>query len=162
MNAANTNGVDRLTTTEHAAMIRKAYKAAGIKASVRSEGYSMGSSINVRVKSGSLATAKSIANQSESVRRCEITGDVLSGGNRYVEVDWDQSVIDAMAATVRASHLTDLASIERGHNMVIGEFRVSRVDAYDYLIRRITTGEHRRSWAVDGCIDTIARWLLES
>jgi hypothetical protein len=163
MNAANSNSVDRnLTTKDHAALIRSAYKAAGIKASVRSESFSMGSSINVRVKSGSLALAKEIAHKSEKISRCEITGDILSGGNRYIEVDFDSSVIESKAAEVRELHLADLTSIERGHNMVIGEFRVSRCDAYDYLIKHMATGDSRRSWAVDGCVDTIARWLLEA
>lgn len=81
---------------ERAAQIRAAYKVAGIKASVIASNYSMGSSITIRVRSGSFKRAEEIANEHESISRCKITGEILSGGNRYVDVMPDGDLVDAL------------------------------------------------------------------
>ena len=94
-----------LTAAESAALIRKALKAAGIPTravSVRAETYSMGSSIHVRIKADGIdfATVEKIAKSQERVRHDEMTGEILCGGNRFVDVEVDDAVIDAVAASV--------------------------------------------------------------
>ena len=110
-----------MTTTERAAAIRAALKAKGISSravSVRSDSYSMGSSIDICVKDPnvSLATVKRLAEPHESIRRCEYSGEILSGGNRYVSVTYTSEALDALAArhiaAVEAAKLALEASSE--------------------------------------------------
>ena len=80
------------STTDAAKAIRAEYKRRGWSSKmigVRSHLYSMGSSIYVTIKHPSIpmVEAERIAMEAESVRRCEITGDILNGGNRYVHVN---------------------------------------------------------------------------
>jgi hypothetical protein len=90
------------TVTEAAADIRKALKAKGWTTrdvSVRAESFSMGSSIHIRIKNADvpLAPVSAIANDKEKIDRCHLTGDILSGCNRYVHVDYDHVAMDALA-----------------------------------------------------------------
>lgn len=83
---------DLSTAKEKAAALRKIYREKGWNArqiSVRSESFSMGEAVNVSVKGAEVdfEEAERLAKQTcESVRRCEMTGDILSGGNCYVSV----------------------------------------------------------------------------
>lgn len=88
-----------MTTTDRAAAIRKALKAKGWssrKVSVRADYYSMGSSINVSIKDPDvpLDAVKKIAEGHESISRCEMSGEILSGGNRFVHVAYDYSTAE--------------------------------------------------------------------
>jgi len=80
------------SAAEDAARIRAEYKAFGWgrrEISVRSSEFSMGSSVDVRILSPKVDVAKAteIARRiAESIRRDERSGEILSGGNRYVEV----------------------------------------------------------------------------
>ena len=90
------------TTTESAAEIRAAYKLKGWSSrmvSVRTEYFSMGSAIQVTIKSPEVneAEAKRIAEGAERIHRCEITGEILGGGNRYVSVDHSEGCREIMA-----------------------------------------------------------------
>ncbi|WP_342422334.1 LPD29 domain-containing protein [Paenibacillus sp. FSL E2-0178] len=72
--------------------IRAALKVAfpGVKFSVRSSRFSMGSSVDISWTN--LPTRKAveaITSQYSSVRRCEYTGEILSGGNMYVSANID-------------------------------------------------------------------------
>lgn len=92
-----------MTTTEAAAQIRKTLKAHGWTSrdvSVRSDLYSMGSTIRVLVKSPAvdMATVRDIAEKFSRVSRCEATGEILNGGNRFVEIDWARPVVEAISA----------------------------------------------------------------
>jgi len=92
-----------MTTAAHAATIRAEYKAKGWTSrdiSVTSSSYSMGSSITVRIKNPAvpLAAAEAIANGHESIRRCEYSGEILSGGNRYVSVGYSHEAATAIEA----------------------------------------------------------------
>ena len=80
------------TCTEAAASVRAALKAKGWNAravSVRADPYSMGSSLHVTVKDPAipLAVVRAIAMSAERVRYCEVTHEILSGGNRFVAFD---------------------------------------------------------------------------
>jgi hypothetical protein len=81
-----------MNATEHAAQIRATLKRehgwSSRQVSIRAEYFSMGSSIDVTVKDPTipLPTVKRVAEGAESIRRCEVSGEILSGGNRYVSV----------------------------------------------------------------------------
>lgn len=101
---------DYTTPAEDAKKIREALKARGWNqrdVSVRARSYSMGSSIDVTIKTarpdhGEVeALARGIA---ERISRCESTGDILGGGNRFVNV----SVSDAAEAELGAPHVAGL------------------------------------------------------
>ena len=90
-----------MTTKERAAAIRAEYKKRGWTArdiSVRIDLYSMGSSIDVRIKNPrvSFDIAKKIAEGHESISRCEYSGEILSGGNRYVHVSYSHEAAEAI------------------------------------------------------------------
>lgn len=91
------------TPAEAAKAIRQQIKCElGLTArqvSVRSDSYSMGSSIDVRIKTAEAAKhfdrIEQIASGKESVSRCEVTHEILNGGNRYVHVEIAQSATEA-------------------------------------------------------------------
>ena len=92
------------SVAETAKTIRTALKAAGIgnrQVSVRAKSYSMGSSVNVEILdlSVDMALVKKIAMAHETCRRCEVTGDVLSGGNRFIFVTVDSGAMSAYVAS---------------------------------------------------------------
>lgn len=78
--------------------IRGLYKANGIKASVRSDSIS----IKVEVKEGSVKKATEIAQKFERIHRCEVTHEILSGGNFYVTVGPCQEMQDAFKKEILA------------------------------------------------------------
>jgi hypothetical protein len=93
------------TPAEDAAQIRAAYKRHGWSSkdiSVRARSYSMGSSIDVVVKRPGipLAVVKGIAETCEKIDRCEITGEILSGGNRFVSVTVDWQALKPIRETL--------------------------------------------------------------
>jgi hypothetical protein len=110
--AVNSNNVERLTTTERSAAIRADLKkilgATAREVSVRCDKYSMGSSIYVTVKTGAIALAavEAIANQYESVARCEMTGEILNGGNIYMHVEYSDAALAPVIAAVVAAMAT--------------------------------------------------------
>lgn len=82
-----------------AAEIRKKLKAIGYNrnmVSVRSDSYSGGDSINIRMKSVDIDEYKvrEIAKEYESVDYDECTGEVLMGSNSFVFVEWDGDFIE--------------------------------------------------------------------
>lgn len=90
------------TPADAAARIRAAYKAKGWnqrKIGVRSESFSMGSSVTVEIRSPEVdeAEAKRIAESAERISRCEITGEILSGGNRFVHVGYSAACREILA-----------------------------------------------------------------
>ena len=91
------------TAAESAKIIRTALKSIGIsnrRVSVRAENYSMGSSIHVEIKDATVAmsTVKPIVETQERIDRCSITGDILSGGNRYIHVAYSTEASEQRAA----------------------------------------------------------------
>jgi hypothetical protein len=92
-----------MSTTEFAAHIRKTLKQKhGItsrQVSVRADHFSMGSAIRVRINDANIShkLIDGIAKQAESIRRCEYSGEILSGGNRYVTVSYDSDAQKAIA-----------------------------------------------------------------
>lgn len=159
------------SAAEDAALIRAELKRHGWGArhiSVRSEEYSLGSSITVTIKAAGipLATVREIALRAEHVRRCEVTGDILGGGNRYVSVSFDRDLLASVAARFRP--VLDALSVrpEGDHSLadftVAGQtFHVARVDPWRY--RCFDDGGSYVPAQTAGCIaDVFARAALEA
>ena len=77
--------------TETAAKIRADLKLLGVtsrQVSVKSESFSMGSAINVVIRDLNVpkeaVEAVCAHHNAENIRYCEVSGDILSGGNRYL------------------------------------------------------------------------------
>lgn len=96
--------------------------------SVRAKTFRCGSSIDVTIKVGGIrkAAVEAIASRAESIRRCERTGEILSGGNRYVSVEFDWQLSSAAtkallqqveALPVHRSHLHEV-TVGRDHFLV--------------------------------------------
>lgn len=117
----------RSTVASKAAEIRKALKAIGYTnkhVSVRSEQFSMGSAIRVKIlRDGvSLADVERIAHQAEKVSRCEMTGEILSGGNRYVTVDVSKSAF----GVYERAYEPRVRALEVGEEVQCGAVSIAR------------------------------------
>ncbi len=104
------------TTAQKAATVRKALKALGWgsrQVSVRSQNFAGGSSINVTLNDPDIPVApvEAILRDVEDVRRCELTGEILSGGNTYTHVRRSREALDAIAARVLPAVEAALATV---------------------------------------------------
>lgn len=95
---------DYVSIAEDAARVRALYKKRGWgrnEISVRAQSYSMGSSLHVRIKSPSVdfAEAERIARSAESIDRDQF-GEILSGGNRFVEIGYTRECEQIIARRV--------------------------------------------------------------
>lgn len=108
-------------------LIRAELKAAGIKrqdVSVRGD-YS---SIRCEIKSASVSfeVVKAAAYKHHHVRRCEISGDILCGGNTYVNISYCDEVVSQVAKLI-APMLADVKEKSFSWN----GFSVSWDDCYN-------------------------------
>lgn len=138
------------TTTEHAAEIRAAYKARGWssrKVSVQAEYFSMGSAIRVTIKHPEvcMAEAERIAEEHASISRCEITHEILSGGNRYVTVSYSSECEKALGAPYVAGIKAALAELEGAERGTIAE--VAGAEGYGLSREH---GTYARLWTERG------------
>ena len=85
-----------MTATEIATQIRTRLKSemglTGKQVSVKAKSFSMGQSVDIFVKAiTDFRKIEGIAYEFQHIRRDEVTGEVLSGGNTYISVepDWD-------------------------------------------------------------------------
>ena len=93
--ATKLNG-EYISTTAAAAIIRKTLKFLGWNSravSVRTAYFAGGSSLRIRIKTATVPSTVvyAVAQLFESVARCSYTGDILSGGNTYLSVDYDSN-----------------------------------------------------------------------
>ena len=92
------------TAAEDSARIRKTRKSAKIanarQVSVKAKSYSMGSSLTISINDHTvdIKEVRTIAQSSEHVRRCDYSGEILSGGNRYLTVSYSAEAAEAFAA----------------------------------------------------------------
>jgi hypothetical protein len=110
-------------TTERAAIIRQELKAkhkwSSRDVSVKADHFSMGSAIRISIKNPAvpLAAVKAIASAHESISR-DASGEILSGGNRYLDIGYSQEAREIIAAkhlpAVQAA-AERLASAELNH-----------------------------------------------
>src|SRR3990172_7924212 len=92
------------STVERAAEIRKQLKAKGWtsrQVSVKSDLYSMGSTIRVVIKDAGvpLSVVEAIADAHERIDRDQY-GEILSGGNRFVDVKYSSEALAPLAAEI--------------------------------------------------------------
>ena len=97
--------------------IRKNLKAKGItsrQVSVRNSSYSMGSSVYVTIKDPTVPfdLVEEIAMAEQRVRRCEITHDILSGGNMFVQVSYSREAEAVLAEPFIAPIAEAFAKVE--------------------------------------------------
>jgi hypothetical protein len=113
-------------TVEASKTIRAALKAAGYgtkEVSVRNDSYSMGSTVHVRIKDPvvPLLLVEAIASRSERVDR-DASGEILSGGNMFVQVTYEHGALDAHEALAREQ-------LAAGRS-VFGSYRLSSDPSY--------------------------------
>jgi hypothetical protein len=87
---------------QKAAEIRKQLKTLGYSArdvSVRSDHNSL--DITIRRNGLNVKAIRDIANSFENIRRCEASGEILSGGNTYVFIRFSDEITDAMTQFVK-------------------------------------------------------------
>lgn len=95
-----------MTVTERTAAIRAALKERGYtsrQVSVKASRASLCSSIDIQIKDASVSRnlVEAIAEPYESISRCSITGDILSGGNTYLHVSYSKEAQDILTAQYR-------------------------------------------------------------
>ena len=144
--------------TEKAVLIRKAYKAAGIKASVRCHSCS----INVEVISGNYSEAERIAKSHAEVSRDYATGEILSGGNVFVNVSWHDKTIAAKVAEIGPAVEQAAANVATGRARVLEGLglMVIKYDEHDFRVR--SASSERRCWDIPNLTRSAARLLLET
>jgi hypothetical protein len=125
-----------MNATEYAAQIRQTLKKShgwsSRQVSVRAEYFSMGSSIDVTVKDPTipLPVVKAIAEGAESIRRCEASGEILSGGNRYVSVKYSHEAQQTIGARY-------MESVQRAVDAVTpGSSRLESIEDTGFLVGR--------------------------
>lgn len=138
------------TAAEDAAKIRAELKRVrgwtSSQISVKSDSYSMGSSIDVTIKAAGikLAVVKEIAKEFERVRRCEYSGEILSGGNRYVSVKFDWEFLDSLAKRYEPM-LGELPVTQSSLSTIyVGEemFLVGRTSEHQYQVSKVRDGKN--------------------
>lgn len=129
-----------MTTTEYAAEIRAILKHrhgwSSRQVSVRAEYYSMGSSIEVEIKDAAvpLSIVKALAEKAEHVRRCEVSGEILGGGNRYVSVRYSHA-----AQQIHGRRYAD--AVQRASDAVEpGSSSLQQIEGTTFLVGRPHTG----------------------
>ena len=112
-----TNKTPRTKCITKADELRAALKVAGIKANQVTVKYD-GSTLRVTVRDAavSISAVEEIANGFEKVSRCHATGEILCGGNTYVDVRYVDTAIAPVAAVIEALLLTT----GEGRTVVLG------------------------------------------
>ncbi len=136
-----TNGGNIMGATEKAKDIRtelkKRYGWTGKQVSVKSDHYSLGSSINVRIKDPAvwIKQVEDIAESKEEVRRDEWTGEILGGGNLYVNVNYEHAALKVRAARYLADVQEVAGQLEAGTSSLL------RIPGTPYLLGRNQNGQ---------------------
>jgi hypothetical protein len=113
-----------MTTAERSAAIRKALKAThgwtSKHVSVVTHEYAGGSSIRISIKDPAvpLSAVKAIADGHESVRYDHYSGEILSGGNRFVFVDYHHDAVLAFRAKYLPAVKAAVGSLAPGRSLM--------------------------------------------
>jgi hypothetical protein len=144
---------------EKAAAIRKLLKAKGIKASVitKPSGYSSSIRITIKDLSGDIDEAKKIAREFESIRYDQFSGEILSGGNDYVHVNYDYDTVKAAAVEYLPHAEKLLAELEPGYITTVGENNGKRFLLWpgygsphlNALVMQTDTQHHARNYSAN-------------
>lgn len=159
-----------MNTKESAARLRQEFKSRGWnarKVSVRTEYYSMGSSIHVMIRDAAVSYEEvcRVACGAESIRRCEVSGDILSGGNTYVHVTLSREAEAALTASYLPTVVAAIAEASEADNSFsehpVGDtgIQLQRFDDHRFNLRGLPDGHARSCWGADGCALTIGMLL---
>jgi len=120
----------------------------------------MGSSIDVHIKDVSipLNVVKAIAEEHEVIHRCEFSGEILGGGNRYVHVRYDWKAVEdaakpllpAVEAAVAKIHDNYLIPVE-GTAFLVGKKN-------DYWLTLWTNGKFLLETNIKGVAEAIVEY----
>ena len=119
---------DEMTRTAESAKqirteIKKKFGYTGKQVSVQSENYSMGSSINVEIKTEEALENRyridEIARKQEKIDRCKVTGEILSGGNNFVHVGMSWDLKEALNEKYSAEALEIIANAENNEGQAV-------------------------------------------
>jgi hypothetical protein len=158
------------STTDRAAIVRKtlkdSYGYSSRQVSVRSDSFSMGSSIDVTIKDPSVnyAVVEAVASGQESIRRDEYSGEILSGGNRYVSVSYSREAEKALAAPYFAPLQAAMDRLAPGSNVlepVVGNVLVGITGNGGYQLWTDRAGMNFGSQAEAGAF-TVARYIEDA
>jgi hypothetical protein len=160
-----------ISPAESARLIRSELKArhgwTSRQVSVKSDSYSMGSSIDIKIKVPgiSIAAVEEVANGQERIHRCEHTGEILSGGNRYVSVSLDWELIKREAVKLVAwveetpIHPSQLRIVEVcGERYFIGRTH----EAYGYSVMSANGGFIPTGPSAGAVADFFARQMIQA
>jgi len=130
-----------MSAKDKAAAIRSILKGKGWgskEISVRSENFSMGSAVNVTIKSPWIAkkVVEEIAEGFSRIHRDE-SGEILSGSNCYVHVNYDSTMMNAMYKPVEEK----IAALSVGGYLVIHGMQVARLAPNSFEITRLPVNE---------------------
>lgn len=80
--------------------LKKLYGITSRQVSVRCASFSMGSSLDVTINDPAvdIREVRNIADSKEKIDRCEYSGEILSGCNRYLDVKYGRKAAEAFAA----------------------------------------------------------------
>ncbi len=144
------------STTEAAKEIRQTLKKLGYtsrQVSVRAQYFSMGSEITVKIKdiTCNFAAIHEIAHAHARIHRCAYSGDILGGGNRYIDVSWDYELFSKAAAPFKqfiesmpeGAHITpfeDVTIIRCDHyTWQVNDKRIGDAEAVAFKIAKMAT-----------------------
>jgi len=139
------------TTKEIAQGIRKALKSRGwsarqVSVRVRHLGVDSGLAVKVRDAGVPLAEVREIAKSHESVDRDSETGEILLGGNLYVDVDYTSEALEPTKAEIlaklEAADEGELVELENG-------LKLRRIDRYYWRIDHAKWNRDRVCWGAD-------------
>ena len=152
-----------MTTTDHAARIRADLKRlhgwTSRQVSVRAEYFSLGSSIEIVIKDPAIPrkAVKAIAEPAERLHRCEITGEILGGGNRYLSVRYSNE-----AQAIHGRRYAD--AVQRAVNLLEpGSSSLVPVEGTTFLVGLPNAGRislWEDSYITDGyTVDAVAQYI---
>lgn len=96
------------------------------------------SSIDVTVKTAMLplAWARSVAERAEKIDRCEMTGEILCGGNTYVSVRHDDATVKLLASRYASAVAEALGKVSNGDRFLQPVAGSSRPDGSAVCVGR--------------------------
>jgi hypothetical protein len=133
-------------TVEASKKVRAALAAKGFgkaEVSVYNKSYSMGSTVYVTIKQAAipLATIEEIAKVGERIDRDSATGEILGGGNCFVDVRYGDGVLDEQAQRINAQ--------VRGERRIFGRFSLYAEDQFTWKVIETIDGNGRMIMRID-------------
>lgn len=135
--------------------------------SVKSDSYSLGSSIDITIKAPGIPVkvVEEVAKEQERIHRCEYSGEILGGGNRYVSVSLDWELVKQeglkLVAWVEETpiHPSQLRIVE-----VCGErYYIGRThEAYGYSVRSVNSGFIPTGQSAGAVADFFATQMIQA